>query len=336
MRPAHRLDDINRNPAYRHIRYSGLDISSAYLETAKARHPRPNSYRWTCSNRTPVCPTTITSCSTACSTIAADRPRADAAGPAEADAVMYRHCRRGLAFNVMSKIVDGSVTISFTCRSTRWRICRQTPQPSLCRPARLSRVRVHDVCVSHTDLPVTGCRSRWPRSAELNSQPHERPGMAGRVRLYAPRVRGIVRGDRGTPRAAALRRERIRARDSGIGIPRRDGLLPVVRMPGLVRPSVGLGAAHSPAGIADPCHRPIRRVHRGDLRRRFDIVLPYKQHYVTDLRSRPNERCSERPTECREIADPRPGGGLSRAAPRCRKSGSAYTRTWLTDTASPA
>ena len=104
---AHLLDHINRHQAYRHIRYSGLDISSAYLETAKTRHPQAEF-------------------------ILMDVLESDSGlpdydyvllnglfnyrGPIEQGqmlryweqliAVMYRHCRRGMAFNVMSKIVD--------------------------------------------------------------------------------------------------------------------------------------------------------------------------------------------------------------------------------------
>src|SRR5262245_46570962 len=35
----HLLDYINGRPAYRHIRYSGLDISTEYLANARTRHP---------------------------------------------------------------------------------------------------------------------------------------------------------------------------------------------------------------------------------------------------------------------------------------------------------
>jgi len=104
---AHLLDHINRHQAYRHIRYSGLDISSEYLAVARRRHPQAEF-------------------------ILMDVLDSDAGLPdydyvllngvfnyrgpipyermlrywEELITVMYRHCRRGLAFNVMSTIVD--------------------------------------------------------------------------------------------------------------------------------------------------------------------------------------------------------------------------------------
>jgi SAM-dependent methyltransferase len=104
---AHMLDHIKRHQAYRHIRYAGLDISSAYLEIAKTRHPQAEFILM--------------------DVLDSDRGLPDYdyvvlnglfnyRGPIEQEqmllyweqliAVMYRHCRRGMAFNVMSKIVD--------------------------------------------------------------------------------------------------------------------------------------------------------------------------------------------------------------------------------------
>jgi SAM-dependent methyltransferase len=104
---AHLLDYINCHPAYQHINYSGLDISSEYLANARTRHPQ-NEF------------------------ILMDVLDSNA-GLADYDyvllngvfnyrgsipyermlrywealiTVMYRHCRHGIAFNVMSKIVD--------------------------------------------------------------------------------------------------------------------------------------------------------------------------------------------------------------------------------------
>jgi SAM-dependent methyltransferase len=104
---AHMLDHIARSPAHRHIRYSGLDISSKYLDSARARHPDADLILMDVLESD------------------AGLPDYDYAvlngvfnyrGPLD-DArmlqyweqlttVVYRHCRRGMAFNVMSKVVD--------------------------------------------------------------------------------------------------------------------------------------------------------------------------------------------------------------------------------------
>ena len=104
---AHMLDHIQRHAEYRNIRYTGLDISSKYLSAAKARHPQADF-------------------------ILMDVLESDVAlaqydyvlmnglfnyrGPIDQDSmqqywqqlvsVVYSHCRCGIAFNVMSKIVD--------------------------------------------------------------------------------------------------------------------------------------------------------------------------------------------------------------------------------------
>jgi SAM-dependent methyltransferase len=103
----HLLDFIESDSACRHLKYVGLDISAAYLVAAQARHPRHefilmdvleaddalSSFDYVVLNgvfnyRGPI-------------------------GYAEMTRywermimTAYRHCRRGIAFNVMSTLVD--------------------------------------------------------------------------------------------------------------------------------------------------------------------------------------------------------------------------------------
>lgn len=104
---AHLLDFMQAHGGYEHVRYVGLDISSRYLEAARAKHPRHEF-------------------------ILMDVLAADASLPVfdyvilngvfnyrgpvaygdmmsyweRLTATAYRHCRRGMAFNVMSTLVD--------------------------------------------------------------------------------------------------------------------------------------------------------------------------------------------------------------------------------------
>jgi SAM-dependent methyltransferase len=103
----HMQDHIERHSRYGHISYSGLDISSLYLDAAKARHPG--------------------SAFIMMDVLESDEglPEYDYVvlngvfnyrGPIEQErmleywqhltSVVYRHCRRGMAFNAMSTIVD--------------------------------------------------------------------------------------------------------------------------------------------------------------------------------------------------------------------------------------
>lgn len=104
---AHLLDHIKDHPVYRHIRYSGLDISKAYLEIARTRHPEAEfllmdvlesdsdlpDYDYVLLNG-----------------LFNYRGEIDEQRMLryweQLTSVIYKHCRRGMAFNVMSKIVD--------------------------------------------------------------------------------------------------------------------------------------------------------------------------------------------------------------------------------------
>jgi SAM-dependent methyltransferase len=104
---AHLLDYIEREPAWRRVRYAGLDLSPRYLAAARARHPEA----------------TLLLMDVLASD--ADLPDFDyivlngvfnyRGGIPESSMIRYwqdltslvfRHCRRGMAFNVMSRLVD--------------------------------------------------------------------------------------------------------------------------------------------------------------------------------------------------------------------------------------
>jgi SAM-dependent methyltransferase len=104
---AHLLDYIKDRAVHANIRYHGLDISAKYLEAAKARHPegefilmdvlesdeRLSHYDYVILNG-----------------VFNYRGSIDQESMLlywqRLTAAAFRHCRRGLAFNVMSKIVD--------------------------------------------------------------------------------------------------------------------------------------------------------------------------------------------------------------------------------------
>lgn len=104
---AHLLDFLERQPQYRHVRYTGLDLSAKYLQAARARHSDVDllerdvlesdeglgefdyvimngvfNFRGTLSEPSML------------------------AYWKSLTSIMFRHCRRGLAFNVMSRVVD--------------------------------------------------------------------------------------------------------------------------------------------------------------------------------------------------------------------------------------
>lgn len=104
---AHMLDHLECRPERRNVQYSGLDISSAYLDAARARHPEADLVLMDILESD------------------ADLPGYDYVvlngvfnyrGALDEESMLrywkqltsvaYRHCRRGMAFNVMSKIVD--------------------------------------------------------------------------------------------------------------------------------------------------------------------------------------------------------------------------------------
>ena len=104
---AHMLDHLECRPERRNVQYSGLDISSAYLDAARARHPEadlvldghsrircgPTRLRLRRAERRVQLPWALDE-------------ESMLRYWKQLTSVAYRHCRRGMAFNVMSKIVD--------------------------------------------------------------------------------------------------------------------------------------------------------------------------------------------------------------------------------------
>jgi SAM-dependent methyltransferase len=103
----HLRDHLAQQPKYRHVQYSGLDISRRYLDAARARHAATEFVLMDVLEADD------------------DLPEYDYAvlngvfnyrGPIEHASmvdywrrlisVVFRHCRQGLAFNAMSTIVD--------------------------------------------------------------------------------------------------------------------------------------------------------------------------------------------------------------------------------------
>jgi SAM-dependent methyltransferase len=103
----HLLDHIKRRPEHRRLRYTGLDISPRFVEAARMRHPEAQFLQMDVLESD------------------AELPEYDYVilngifnyrGEIEQDEMVaywqrllttvYRHCRRGLAFNVMSTLVD--------------------------------------------------------------------------------------------------------------------------------------------------------------------------------------------------------------------------------------
>ena len=103
----HLLDVIQADLAYRHLRYVGLDISAAYLAAAKARHPAHDFIGLDvlqAGHRLPVFDYVVLN------------GVFNYRGPIAYTQMLryweqmveaaYRHCRLGIAFNVMSTLVD--------------------------------------------------------------------------------------------------------------------------------------------------------------------------------------------------------------------------------------
>ena len=104
---AHMLDFIAASASYQHLHYVGLDISARYLSAAKARHPRHEFLLMdvlATDDALPVFDYVVLN------------GVFNYRGPIEQSrmveyweqltAVAYRHCRLGMAFNVMSTLVD--------------------------------------------------------------------------------------------------------------------------------------------------------------------------------------------------------------------------------------
>jgi SAM-dependent methyltransferase len=103
----HLLDFIESHADYRHLRYVGLDISPKYLEAARARHPQHEFILMDVLDNDEPLPVFD---------YVVLNGVFNYRGPIERSEMMryweqltmtaYRHCRWGMAFNVMSTLVD--------------------------------------------------------------------------------------------------------------------------------------------------------------------------------------------------------------------------------------
>jgi len=103
----HLLDFIESRPAYRALRYVGLDISSKYLAAAQQRHPRHEFLLMDVLEADEKLPVYDYVVLNGVFNYRGPIPHADMMRYWERMLVTaYRHCRLGLAFNVMSTLVD--------------------------------------------------------------------------------------------------------------------------------------------------------------------------------------------------------------------------------------
>ena len=104
---AHLLDFMESHSHHRHLRYVGLDISARYLDAARARHPRHEFILMDVledDEQLPIFDYVVLN------------GVFNYRGPIESGDMLrywqqltmtaYRHCRLGIAFNVMSTLVD--------------------------------------------------------------------------------------------------------------------------------------------------------------------------------------------------------------------------------------
>lgn len=103
----HLLDFIESRSDYRHVRYVGLDISQKYLAAARERHPRQEFVLMDVLDSDEALPVfdyvVLNGVFNYRGSI--DRGRMMRYWE-QLTATAYRHCRLGLAFNVMSTLVD--------------------------------------------------------------------------------------------------------------------------------------------------------------------------------------------------------------------------------------
>ena len=103
----HLLDFIESRSDYRHLRYTGLDISQKYLSAARARHPQHEFMLMDVLDSDDALPVFDYVVLNGLFNYrgAIDRPRMMLYWE-QLTATAYRHCREGMAFNVMSTLVD--------------------------------------------------------------------------------------------------------------------------------------------------------------------------------------------------------------------------------------
>jgi SAM-dependent methyltransferase len=103
----HMLDFIEESSLFQHLRYVGLDISTRYLAAAKARHPQHEFLLMDVLSDDTALPVfdyvILNGVFNYRGPIAQSRM---VEYWEQLTSIAYRHCRHGIAFNVMSKLVD--------------------------------------------------------------------------------------------------------------------------------------------------------------------------------------------------------------------------------------
>lgn len=103
----HMLDHIDRHPERGQVRYTGLDISSEYVEAARERHPDTEFLLMDVLESEPELGEYDYVILNGIFNFRGELSRERMLHYwQDLISVAYRHCRRGLAFNVMSKLVD--------------------------------------------------------------------------------------------------------------------------------------------------------------------------------------------------------------------------------------
>lgn len=104
---AHMLDHIESEPGLAHVRYSGLDLSQAFLDSARKRHPDADLFRLDAladESRLPEYDYIILN---GVFNYRGQIPYGEMLAYWQSMvALAFRHARRGIAFNTMTKHVD--------------------------------------------------------------------------------------------------------------------------------------------------------------------------------------------------------------------------------------
>jgi hypothetical protein len=101
------LDYIQRHAGYENIRYAGLDISTSYLAAAKARHPEADLMLMDVLESDDKLPKYDYAVLNGLFNYRGSIDEGSMLTYWKAlTSTVFRHCQRGMAFNVMSKIVD--------------------------------------------------------------------------------------------------------------------------------------------------------------------------------------------------------------------------------------
>jgi SAM-dependent methyltransferase len=103
----HLLDHLERAPRYRHVQYTGLDLSSKYLEAAKARRPDGAFLQLDVLESDTSLPDFDYIIMNGVFNFRGRVPEHSMFQYWQRlSSVVFKHCRRGMAFNVMSRLVD--------------------------------------------------------------------------------------------------------------------------------------------------------------------------------------------------------------------------------------